>query len=83
MTTTLDFDRGWAKLDGAQLSGRFYIHLGDDSAFAAARQQASRHREERRKAPVEENKVEFEAVDSVEGWNWLEAFKGFKLAVYS
>jgi hypothetical protein len=31
--------RGWAKLDGAQLSGRFHIHLGDDSSFAAVRQQ--------------------------------------------
>ncbi|MBL9087411.1 MAG: hypothetical protein JNM10_09730 [Planctomycetia bacterium] len=29
--------RGWAVLDGDVLKGRIYIHLGDDSAFTAAR----------------------------------------------
>ena len=31
--------RGWAKIVGDQLVGRIYIHLGDDSAFAAKRQE--------------------------------------------
>lgn len=35
--------RGWAVLDGDALTGRIYIHLGDDSAFTAVRD-AARHR---------------------------------------
>lgn len=31
--------RGWAKIAGDQLVGRIYIHMGDDSAFAAKRQE--------------------------------------------
>jgi len=27
--------RGWARIVGDQLVGRFYIHMGDDSAFTA------------------------------------------------
>ena len=30
--------RGWASLQDDQLQGRIYIHNGDDSAFAAAKQ---------------------------------------------
>lgn len=29
--------RGWAVLDGDQLTGMFFIHLGDDSDFVAKR----------------------------------------------
>ncbi len=29
--------RGWAVFDGAKLSGRFFIHRGDDSSFQATR----------------------------------------------
>lgn len=29
--------RGWAALNGSQLEGRLYIHMGDDSAFRAHR----------------------------------------------
>ncbi len=31
--------RGWAKVDGAQLLGRIYIHLGDNSGLTARRQE--------------------------------------------
>jgi hypothetical protein len=31
--------RGWAKIVGDQLIGRIYLHLGDDSAFTAERQE--------------------------------------------
>lgn len=30
--------RGWMRVDGDQAEGRIFIHLGDDSAFTAARQ---------------------------------------------
>ncbi|MFQ5923677.1 MAG: hypothetical protein ACE5M4_12620 [Anaerolineales bacterium] len=29
--------RGWARLEGARLLGRFFIHQGDDSGFVAER----------------------------------------------
>ena len=29
--------RGWAVLDGAEITGRLFIHRGDDSAFRAQR----------------------------------------------
>ena len=31
--------RGWANLDGDELKGIFFIHLGDESKFVANRQQ--------------------------------------------
>ena|SRR6266496_3537407 len=30
--------RGWAVVDGQAMRGRFFIHLGDDSAFSATKQ---------------------------------------------
>jgi hypothetical protein len=30
--------RGWMRVDGDQAEGRIFIHLGDDSAFTASRQ---------------------------------------------
>jgi len=30
--------RGWMQVDGDQAEGRIFIHLGDDSAFTAVRQ---------------------------------------------
>lgn len=30
--------RGWMQIDGDQAEGRIFIHLGDDSAFTAVRQ---------------------------------------------
>lgn len=35
--TDLGCGRGWAVLNGNQLEGRLYIHMGDDSAFRARR----------------------------------------------
>jgi hypothetical protein len=34
--------RGWAKIAGGHLVGRFYVHLGDNSAFAGERQERPR-----------------------------------------
>lgn len=34
--------RGWAVLDGVELTGMFFIHLGDESEFAATRKGTSR-----------------------------------------
>jgi hypothetical protein len=33
--------RGWAELDGDQLRGRIFIHMGDDSGFVATKQAAN------------------------------------------
>ena len=31
--------RGWARLEAGKLTGRLYVHCGDDSAFEAERQE--------------------------------------------
>src|SRR2546428_493675 len=33
--------RGWAVIDGDKMTGRIFIHCGDDSAFTAERQNAA------------------------------------------
>jgi hypothetical protein len=46
--------RGWAELDGDQLRGRIFIHMGDDSGFVAVKQAADaalRSRVRRRPRP--------------------------------
>lgn len=39
--------RGWAVIDGDTMSGRIYIHRGDDSAFTAKRQELASSRQVR------------------------------------
>ena len=47
--------RGWARLEASKLTGRFYIHCSDDSAFEAERQErpekGRRQSQQRTQAP--------------------------------
>lgn len=40
--------RGWAIVDGEKISGRIFIHRGDDSAFTAKRQNVAKSTRARR-----------------------------------